>query len=126
MKKLFLFLPLFLLNACQNNAHSLNGTAYQFQLNETPILIAFDKNENRYYGKVVNNYFGNFTQTGNKITFQETGSTMMMGPEKAMKAEQEWFKTISQISSYSQSKNALIFTLKDGSQIKLNKTTFPN
>ncbi len=126
MKKLFLLLPLFLLNACQNNTQSLNGTAYQFQFNETPILIAFDKNENRYYGKVVNNYFGNYTQTGNKITFQETGSTMMMGPEKDMKAEQKWFETLPQITSYSKTKNSLIFTLKDGSQIKLNKTTFPN
>ena len=123
MKKLLLLLPFYLLSACQNNSHSLNGKAFQLQIDETPVLIAFDENENRYFGKIVNNYFGNYTKNGQQISFQPAGATMMMGPEKSMKAEQKWFETLPQITSYSQTKNSLIFTLKDGSQLKLNKTS---
>lgn len=125
MKKIFL-LPLAFLTACQANGEKLNGTAYQYQLNNTPITIAFDKNENRYYGKVVNNYFGTYTTQSNEITFHPAGATMMMGPENEMKAEQEWFGLLSQITHFTKENNALIFTLKNGQVIKLQHTAFSN
>ena len=126
MKKLFLLLPFCLLASCQNNPQSLNGNAYQFEIDNTPITIAFDENENQYYGKVVNNYFGNYTKNNNKITLHAGGSTMMMGPKNAMDAEQKWFELLPQIVAYSQTENFLILTLENGTELKLNKTNLPN
>ena len=126
MKKLFLLLPFCLLASCQNNFQSLKGNAYQFELDNTPITIAFDEKENRYYGKVVNNYFGNYTNDSNKITLHAGGSTMMMGPKKAMAAEQKWFELLPQVIAYSQTNETLILTLENGTQLKLNKTILPN
>lgn len=122
MKKLFLLLPFFLLNACHSNSDTLRGNSYQFEINETPVLISFDKKDNRYYGKVVNNYFGSYSKDGNNITLHEGGATMMMGPKTKMLAEQEWFKLIPQISSFEQTQNGIIFTLKNGKKLTLQKT----
>ena len=121
MKKIFL-LSLLFLTACQANGEKLNGTTYQYQLNNTPITIAFDKDENRYYGKVVNNYFGTYTIQNNKITFHPVGATMMMGPENEMKAEQDWFHLLFQITHFTKEDNTLILTLKNGQTIKLEHT----
>ena len=126
MKKLFLLLPFCLLASCQSNCQSLNGNAYQFELDNTPVTIAFDEKENRYYGKVVNNYFGNYTKDNHKITLYAGGSTMMMGPKKAMAVEQKWFELLPQVVAYSQTENSLILTLENGTELKLNKTILPN
>ncbi len=126
MKKLFLLLPFCLLASCQSNFQSLNKNTYQFELDNIPITISFDEKENRYYGKVVNNYFGNYIKDNNKITLHAGGSTMMMGPKKAMAVEQKWFELLPQIVAYSQTENSLILTLENGTELKLNKIILPN
>lgn len=126
MKKLLslITLPLFL-SACQENQVQLNGHAYKYELNGTPVLIAFDKNDNRYFGKVVNNYFGSYSQKDGNFTFYLAGSTMMMGPDKDMDSERQWFQLLNQVTAVEKTQTDLILKLEDGKTILLKRTNFP-
>ena len=126
MKKLFLLLPFIsLCSACAEESFNLKGTAYQYQLNNTPVLLAFDSSENRYYGKVVNNYFGTYNQNENNVTFSLGGSTMMMGPKNEMDDEQKWFKILPEISYIIPTDEGIELTLKNGQKLNMKKTAFP-
>ena len=126
MKKVLslILLPI-LLTACQSKCVQIKGMAYQGKLNETPILIAFDKTNNHYFGKVVNNYFGTYTQDEDAISFLPGGSTMMMGPAQDMVQEQEWFKLLGQVTHIETTNNGLILKLQNGQTITLEKTNYP-
>ena len=126
MKKVLslILLPI-LLTACQSKCVQIKGMAYQGKLNETPILIAFDKTNNHYFGKVVNNYFGTYTQDKDAISFSLGGSTMMMGSAKDMVQEQEWFKLLGQVTHIETTNNGLILKLQNGQSIALEKTKYP-
>ncbi len=125
MKKLFLLSSIVLLGACGEKNANLRGNAYQYTLNNVPIIIAFDKNENRYFGKVVNNYFGTYTQNGGELTLHLGGSTMMIGPANEMAVEQTWLETLPTVTKVTQTKTGIILTLKDGTKINLKKTAMP-
>ena len=106
MKKIFAVLNLLLLlGACSTGAEEnagFVGKNYQMQdaWNNTVITLGFAADEPRFYGSVVNNYFGNYQTDGNKITFGDAGSTMMMGPREEMEAERNYLQVLPQISSY--------------------------
>ena len=126
MKKVLslILLPI-LLTACQSKCIQVKGMAYQGKLQETPVLLAFDKTNNHYFGKVVNNYFGTYTQDENSISFLPGGSTMMMGPAQDMIQEQEWFQILGQVTNIETTENKLILKLQNGQTIALEKTNYP-
>ncbi len=122
MKKIFLsVIALLSLSACQSNPYALDNAVYHYQLNNTPITISFNADENRFAGKVVNNYFGTYEQKEDTVTLHPLGATMMMGPENAMRAEQEWMQLLLNVKTIQQTENGLVFTLKNGQRIMLVK-----
>ena len=110
MKKMLLNLSLMLsLAGCTaTSTPSIKGNEYS--LNNANITLAFDKNENKFYGKAVNNYFGVYTLNGANIKLELQGSTMMMGSPDEMEAETKYFSELNKITSYSLKDNTL--TLK--------------
>lgn len=123
MKKILylLSLTLFLTN-CQAQPTCNLASSYETKIDNVPVLLSFDKKEGRFFGKIVNNYFGTFRLTGSNITLTPSGSTMMMGPENEMKVEQQWLAILPKISSFETSNNNIIFHLTDGTTIKMHET----
>lgn len=109
------------LSACQLNPHQLDNSVYHYQLNNIPITISFDAKENRFSGKVVNNYFGTYEQQGSSITLHPLGATMMMGPETAMQAEQHWIQLLAKVKTIQKTENGLILTLNNNQKLMLSK-----
>ncbi|MGN0929731.1 MAG: META domain-containing protein [Alphaproteobacteria bacterium] len=80
-----------MLFACSKN-EKLNGNKYINKSdNNVQISLSFAENEDRLFGKVVNNYFTTYRIDGNKINYNGIASTMMMGPQDAMEVEQKYF-----------------------------------
>ncbi len=102
MKKLlFTMVAALMLNACsESESVSLNGKNFVLA-NDKAITLSFDAKENKYYGKVLNNYFGSYTIEKNSIKFGPTASTMMAGPESEMKKEQTYFQDLSKVTTFS-------------------------
>lgn len=127
MKKLFAFVALALgvafgLSAC-SKPETIRGNEYQLldAPNNAEITITFSDTDNRYYGKVVNRYFGTYTLDGNSLTFGPTASTMMMGPTELMQAEQQYFQDLAKVQSFEASSNGLTLKLSDGKTLKYKK-----
>ena len=127
MKKIFAVLNLLLLlGACSTGAEEnagFVGKNYQMQdaWNNTVITLGFAADEPRFYGSVVNNYFGNYQTDGNKITFGDAGSTMMMGPREEMEAERNYLQVLPQISSYRMDGTDLILSASDGKEYRFKE-----
>lgn len=91
---------LLMLSACKENVEtSLKGKTFTLENNKN-ITISFDAKENRFYGKAVNNYFGEYKIENNNITLSQVGSTMMMGPETEMEKEQKYFNELTKVKTY--------------------------
>lgn len=117
MKKLLTGLfAILMIVSCGKSSESLRGKSFVTETaNGTKITLNFDATENRISGKVVNNFFGPYEIDGNNIKFGMIGSTMMMGPEDAMKAEYEFFQVLSKVDSYSVEGKKLFLKTPDGS-----------
>ncbi len=102
MKKILLtMVAALMLNACnESEPVSLNGKNFVLA-NDNAITLSFDAKENKYYGKVLNNYFGSYTIEKNNIKFGLAASTMMAGPEAEMKKEQTYFQDLSKVTTFS-------------------------
>ena len=103
MKKfLSLLAGICLLAGCSNAGEqvSLAGKKFVMQNAENGANITLEFSENDYHGQVVNNYFGNYTQSGDKITFGAGGATMMMGPREEMEAERHYFADLAKVKSF--------------------------
>ena len=111
---------IFLFLCCQNALYDLKGNEYQ--LVNSPIRLAFSKNDNRFYGQAVNNYFGSYSLTpDNGITFSTVGTTMMMGPVNEMQAEHTYLTDLANVTQYQINGDLLILTLKNGNSLIFNK-----
>lgn len=119
MKKLILsLLFVMIVSGCSANSKaSLGGKT--FSLDGTNITLGFDKSENKFYGKAVNNYFGVYTKDDAMLKLELQGSTMMMGSADEMAQEVKYFNDINKVTSYSINGNVL--TLKGGN-VELNFT----
>ena len=82
------------------NKDSIKGKEYKLtnSPNNAEISLAFGADDNRYFGAVVNRYFGTYELNGTKIKFGPAASTMMMGPEDQMVAENEYLKILPTMS----------------------------
>ena len=120
MKKIFYSIAtILLLQGCANNStQPLKGNEYVS--NNLGFTLAFDKVENKFYGKAVNNYFGIYTLNGANIKLELQGSTMMMGAPDEMERETKYFNNLNEINSYSISGDTLTLKGKD-QEIVFNK-----
>lgn len=113
MKKLCAIALTFLLTACSSSAdETFVGKTYKMAdaPNGAEITMRFDPTDKRIAGRAaVNRYFSAYELDGNKITFKNPGSTMMMGPDALMKAEAEYLKTLPTIVSYTLKGKTLVF-----------------
>ncbi len=119
IKKLSIMLVVFVLTSCgKHEALSSNTYVLENPADGVEITLGFNVEENRYFGSVVNRYFGRYKTDGNKITIAPGGATMMMGPPDAMKAEQEFFALLPKIVSYKVKGDTLVLTTSDAQELK--------
>lgn len=121
MKQIIAYFGLLLMLCGCSSQSDLAGKDFEWQNNDVKIALGFAENEPRFYGAVVNRYFGNYKTDGARIEFSPAGATMMMGPEPAMKAEQEWLQTLPSIVEYELIGNVLLLKSTNGEKFKLKQ-----
>ena len=118
MKKI-LFVLAFLLAACsQNSSDTLKTGSYKMlnSMHNVPVILSFSE-DGSLNGKVVNIIMGQYELNGNNIVISPAGTTMMMGPEKEMEAEQNFIQALLLVKSYKMQDNKLILEMENGSQM---------
>lgn len=125
MKKILaLFMGVFMLAACSSEEQTtFKGFEYKMlnAPNNAEVTLSFDSVENRFFGKVVNRYFGTYEVDGNNITFGPAASTLMMGPAEQMEAEYELLKALPTMKIFKFEGKKLIFTSEDGNKLEFEK-----
>lgn len=125
MKKLLsLFLALFLVTSCSDNADSFKGKMYKMVSapEDMEITIGFAADENRFFGKAVNNYFGTYKSEGSEIVFGTVGMTMMAAPESMMKAESEYFAVLPEINAFELKGKKLVLKTASDKELVFEET----
>ena len=91
--------------------------------NGTPISLAFDASENRFYGSVANRYFGTYAADGKKmdIRMSQVASSMMMGSPQAMEAEGAYFKFLQKVKTYTLNGDTLTLKADDGETMTFSR-----
>lgn len=121
MKNIFkLFTILLFAVSCSSQPEpSFKGKNYQLlqPQNDVNVTLGFDKEQNKFYGKVVNNFFGSYKIDGQKINFGPVGSTMMMGTPDEMEAEMNFLQILPKIESYAFSGTSLILKTNNGQEL---------
>jgi len=112
-------LALLFVVACNKQDESFMGKSYSTNGEYgAEITMEFHATETRVFGKVVNRYNGSYTVAGNTIKFTPFASTMMMGPEDAMRDEYSFHQFMSKVDRFDINGDELIFyTPEDGSII---------
>lgn len=119
MKKILSVMAALLITACAAKENSFKGKEYKMNdaANKAEITLAFDAKENRFFGKVINNYFGKYELDGNNIKFGPAGATMMAGPENLMKAESQYLMTLPKVNSFVLEDKSLTLKTTDGQSL---------
>lgn len=123
MKKIVMSILMVLgLTACSKQT-GIVGNEYMLlnAPNNAEITLAFSDTDDLYFGRVVNRYFGRYKINNDQLTFGPAGSTMMMGPEPLMEAEQYYFEQLPKTVSYQATQETLILTLSDGNTLSFKK-----
>lgn len=108
------------LTACGDNTQNpemLKGANFVSAQPSADIVLTFDPNEMRVYGRVVNMYNGAYTADGDEIKFDGFASTMMMGAPEAMETEQEYFQFMPTVQKYTLTDGKLTLIANDGKEI---------
>lgn len=115
MKKIIiLLLTLLTAAACQSRMDvagelkKANGKVYHLTApyKNTEITITFSGNSFSGFAGV-NNYFGNIEIKNNQIFIKDIGRTRMAGPEKTMKIEEDYIKSLQASNKLSVNKKEL-------------------
>ena len=119
MKKIVSVMFALLITACSSSENSFKGKEYKMNdvTNNAEITLAFDAKENRFFGKVINNYFGKYELDGNNIKFGPAGATMMAGPENLMKAESQYLMTLPKVNAFVLEDKSLTLKTVDGQSL---------
>ena len=106
---------------------AFKGKSYQLleAQNNAKVILEFAQDENRYFGSIVNRYFGTYELDGNKIKFGPAGVTMMMGPEDQMEAEQNYLQILPRIVSYKMSGSNLVLVTNNGQELGFKEIPHP-
>ncbi len=113
MKKIFLSLVFFLL-ACSDVEGFKTGTYKMLNSpNDVPVTLSF-ADDGSLNAKVVNVIMGNYEIKGNALTIILGGTTMMMGPQKEMEAEQIFMQILIAVKSYKTKEESLELITEDG------------
>ena len=119
MKKLVIALFLFVVACGSEEIQTFKAGTYKMvdSLNGVPTVINFSE-DGKFSGKVVNNIMGSFILGNNSsLSFGEAVTTMMMGPEEAMEAEQNFLQILPRIKSYKMQGNYLVLITENGGQL---------
>lgn len=111
---------LFMMFGCSSSEPtSFKGKEYQMinAQNNAEIKLGFDTKEDRYFGKIVNNFFGGYELKGDKISFGPAGATMMMGPPDMMEVEMNFLQIMPKIVSYHFVDKTLVFVTDNGQEL---------
>lgn len=127
MKKLLAFLGLVLLVSGCGKEAAFKGKSYQLlgAQNNSRVILEFAEDENRYFGSVINRYFGSYELDGDKIKFGPAGVTMMMGPEDQMEAEQNYLQILPRIVSYKMVGSNLVLVTNNGQELGFKEVSLP-
>ncbi len=116
MKKILSVVAMVLfMAACGTKEETFKGKEYTLvnPENDVEVIFGFDADENRFYGKIVNNFFGSYQAEGNKIKFGQVGTTMMMGPREAMEAEKNFLDMLPNVTNIDLKKQEMVLTTAD-------------
>lgn len=125
MKKLVLGLLMMLAACTSEPASDFKSGSYKLKdsLNNVPTTITFSA-DGKVNGKVVNYMMGNYTLgKDNAITIGPLATTMMMGPEEAMDAEQNFLQILPKVKSYKMQGNYLVLVTDNGGELLLEPYT---
>ena len=125
MKKILSVLALVLvMAACGQKEETFKGKEYTLvdPENDVEVMLGFDAKENRFYGKIVNNFFGSYELEGNKIKFGQAGVTMMMGPREAMEVERNFLAMLPEVTNIDLKKQEMVLTTSDKKYILFKET----
>ena len=119
MKKLVIALFLFVVACGSEQVQTFKTGTYKMvdSLNGVPTVIHFSE-DGKFSGKVVNNIMGSFILGNNSsLSFGEAVTTMMVGPEETMEAEQNFLQILPRIKSYKMQGNYLVLITENGGQL---------
>ena len=101
---------------------NLRGGEYTTVQDGTKITLNFAADQDRAYGKIVNNYNAPYEISGSKIKFGPAAATMMMGiDENAMRVEREYFQFLGDVNSYKIAGNELLLQASGGKKMIFEK-----
>ena len=118
MKKMLLA-ALLLLGACsQNETAALKVGTYKLTntMHNAHTTLAFSE-DGRITGRVVNTIMGQYETKSDTITITPTGTTMMMGPQEEMEAEQNFIQALLLVKKYRMQGNNLVLILDNGGEL---------
>ena len=105
---------------------SLIGKEYVLSTSTKEVKITINFAEENFFGfSGVNNYFGSYTVSGDKIKLSHVGSTLMAGPRDAMEKEFEYISSLDKVEKYKMEKENLIFTTDSGQQLIFKEVKKP-
>lgn len=107
MRYLFLIL-LVVLAGCKEKPETPVGQEYVLVNSEVPMEITLGFNpDGRFYGKAINNYWGQYHIRDNVISFSEITNTMKSGTKPQMKAERTYFENLTNGHTFEINKETL-------------------
>ena len=107
---------LFLLGACRPEP-TVRGNTYFLRGSPLEISLSFDAHENRYFGKVVNRYYGTYQMDENTISFSSPSSTMYSGDEDDLVLEETYLSDLSTAKTYRLDENTLTLHLTNHKEL---------
>ena len=118
MKKIILATVAFLASCGVKDEQSFVAGTYKLidSMHDVPTIMSFSE-DGKMNGKIVNVIMGEYTIQKNNITITPTGTTMMMGPEKDMEAEQNFIQVLPMIKTYKMQNKKLILITEKGYEL---------
>ena len=108
----------------KKSSPSVKGVEYVLMNtpNDATITLTFSGEDNRYFGKVLNNYFGSYEMQDNgSLHLSGAASTMMAGPRDLMQLEQDYFIKLSKVIGYEISGETLTLHLSNNDKLEFKK-----
>ena len=97
--RVFVLLFLFFFVGCQEKELTPVGQEYQLVDSEIPITLGFNP-DGRFYGRALNEYWGQYHIRENIISFSGVSSTMKTGTIPQMRTEKSYFNNLTNGHSF--------------------------